>query len=529
MRRYRAKLKASQLATGGNEGAPEIPDDPATAIAEWSASTLRVPTGPLRGQPFVLADWQVSWLRGALSPGVREAGLSIARKNGKSGLCALVLLAHLAGPLVRPQWRGIVASLTGQLAKELRDQCQLTAATAAPSGLPVNVLKTPTPGRIEGLQGTRCDFLASDKATGHALGADLALIDEAGLIPEAGRDLWGALFSSVSGRNGRLWAISIRGSGPMFSELAERADDPAVHWTEHAAPASCALDDEAGWLAANPGLAGGIKSREYMADAARRALRSPPDQSTFRALDLNQPAEPGREMIVGVSEWQACTVETLPERSGPVAIGFDLGAAVSMTAAVAYWPETGRLEAWGAYPSHPSLRARGAADGVGKRYEHMQERGELWTFPSTLTTPVGPFLARVAAEVEGCELAGVAADRYRQSEALQAMHDAGVSWPVDWRAQGSGKDGSADVRHFQRAVIAGNIRAHRSLMLESAISESIIAYDSNGNPSLQKGRQKGRIDALQAAVLAVGLGSRRLEAERSAPMFEFDYIPLEAL
>ena len=66
-------------------------------------------------------------------------------------------------------------------------------------------------------------------------------------------------------------------------------------------------------------------------------------------------------------------------------------------------------------------------------------------------------------------------------------------------------------------------------LLEAAISESVIAYDSNGNPSLQKGRQKGRIDALQAAVLAVGLGSRRLEAERSSPMFEFDSVPLSAM
>ena len=51
--------------------------------------------------------------------GSGRRGLSVARKNGKSGVIAAVLLAHLAGPLNRPEWRGIVTSMTGELAKEL--------------------------------------------------------------------------------------------------------------------------------------------------------------------------------------------------------------------------------------------------------------------------------------------------------------------------------------------------------------------------------------------------------------------------
>ena len=64
-----------------------------------------------------------------------------------------------------------------------------------------------------------------------------------------------------------------------------------------------------------------------MRDAARRALASPADQSTFRAHDLNQPQSPARELIVGLSDWQACIVEpdAMPERAGECVIGFDLG------------------------------------------------------------------------------------------------------------------------------------------------------------------------------------------------------------
>ena len=49
------------------------------------------------------------------------------------------------------------------------------------------------------------------------------------------------------------------------------------------------LDDEAGWHAANPGLAVGIKDLEYMRHESQRALTTPADASSFRAYDLNQP------------------------------------------------------------------------------------------------------------------------------------------------------------------------------------------------------------------------------------------------
>ena len=85
-------------------------------VADWAESRLTIPTGPLRGQPFKIADWQRQFLVDALAPGIREAGLSVARKNGKSGLIAALLLAYLVGPLNSTLWRGIVVSETGLLA-----------------------------------------------------------------------------------------------------------------------------------------------------------------------------------------------------------------------------------------------------------------------------------------------------------------------------------------------------------------------------------------------------------------------------
>ena len=150
---------------------------------------------------------------------------------------------------------------------------------------------------------------------------------------------------------------------------------------------------------------------------------------------------------------------------------------------------------------------RGTADGVGGRYRLMERRGELQTYPGRVT-PVGPFLADAAADLEGCDVALALADRYRQAEADQALLDCGIDWPVEWRAQGSGRDGSADIRDFQREVLERRVKCRRSLLMEQAIRDSAVRRDANGNPALEKGRQRGRIDALAAAILAIGAGRR---------------------
>ena len=493
---------------------PPAPLRPAEAVAEWARARLVVPPGHANaGAPMVLAAYFVAFLDDAMRPGVREAGCFVARKNGKSACVAAFILAHLAndGPLRRRGWRCGAASVNADKAGELWMQCEDIATASGLDGLRFG--KVP---RIIVSEWGRVDFLSADKNAGHASGFDVAVADELGLFPERARGLVSGLISSTSARDGRLLAISIIGNSPLSREMIARQDDPATVAHVHQAPAGCNLDDADAWLAGNPTL-GTVKSESYMADMARRASANPSEAFAFRAFDLNQPGDPGRDMIVPVEAWAACAGEPVPERAGDVVLGLDMGGAVSMTAAAFYWPETGRLETYGGFGDEPDLATRGEADGVAHRYVRMAERGELRSFPGRVT-PVGTFLAWVV-EIMGGEAPSLTlTDRYRQGEAVDALTAAGARWwPVEWRAQGSGKEGSADVRAFQRAVIGRRLRPGSSLLLESAISDSLIRYDSNGNPSLEKGRQRGRIDALSAAVLAVGAGER----SRANPRTEF--------
>ena len=65
----------------------------------------------------------------------------------------------------------------------------------------------------------------------------------------------------------------------------------------------------------------------------------------------------------------------------------------------------------------------------------------------------------------------------------------------------------ADIRAFQRLILAGKLGMNESLALATAISKSTIKRDANGNAGLDKAGSRGRIDLLSAAVIASGLAA----------------------
>ena len=201
-------------------------------------------------------------------------------------------------------------------------------------------------------------------------------------------------------------------------------------------------------------IAAGIKSLAYMRDISRRAALSPSEQGNFRSFELNQPGAVSREMITDVSLWKSCESKRKPERSGDCFVGFDLGGSSSMTAAAAYWPECGRLDCWGAFGDIPTLLDRGEFDGVSDRYLRMQQDGELRTWAGRVT-PVAEFLNWLGEQLADEYVVLAAADRYRQAEGLDALAQAEVCWPMEWRAQGSAATVRQTFAHFRNQLKPG--------------------------------------------------------------------------
>ena len=470
--------------------------DPAGALARWASSTLIVPAGhPRAGEPMALADWAIAWMRETWD--AYEAALSTARKNAKSAICAIEALGFLLGPLRRPGWRGAIASVSKEKAGELRQQVADIAEASALSG--IRIRRSPYPGRIESATGS-LDTLSADRLAGHAAGYDRVWIDETGLFPLRARDLLAGLRSSVSARAGKIRHISIRGDSPLFAEILSNPAVPAHVFAPQLRDddEEIAIDDEAAWRAANPGL-GTIKQWSYMREEVARVHGAPSDEPSFRALDLNLALSPSREMICSPDDLRACFADEIDYR-GSAYVGLDVGEAGSGTAAAAYWPRTGALRTWLAFGDKPDLNTRGKRDGAD--YAAMQRRAELRTYPGRVV-PVAAFVADVRADLAGVTIRQCVADEYKSAE----LRDV-TPWPLTIVRTGAGPDGSASVRAFQRAVLTKSLQLRPNLSLASAIKESTLRRGGTGMPAVDRARSHGRIDVLSAAVLAVGAAAK---------------------
>ena len=133
-----------------------------------------------------------------------------------------------------------------------------------------------------------------------------------------------------------------------------------------------------------------MKSLTHMRAESRRVAVTVSDAPSFRALEMNLPQSPTREMLCDPADLAACFVDELPEKRGPVFVGCDIGEATSGTAWAAIWPVTGRVELRLAFGDVPPLADRAKHDAAP--YLRMRDTGELVTYPGRVT-PVQAFLA----------------------------------------------------------------------------------------------------------------------------------------
>ncbi|WP_372922987.1 terminase large subunit domain-containing protein, partial [Roseovarius sp.] len=432
---------------------------------------LLVPEGPNAGKPITLAPFQREFITGALAPDITAAILSIGRGNGKSAITAGLALGGLLGVWDRQPRREIIC------AARTRDQGAIIwqFVSGFISGLPLELQRHFIFRRAPRLEiefegdggGHILRVIAADGKSALGGAPTMAILDERGHWPaDRGEELEHAILSGLGKRDGRSFLISTSASDDTHA-FSRWIDEPlsGTYVQEHRPAPGLPADDPESLLIANPGAPHGIGgSLEWLDGQAKRAIaRGGSSLTSFRLYNRNERVSgENRDMLVTLDEWQACETADLPPRQGGVVIGIDLGGSASMTAASFYWPETGRLEAVGTFPSQPSLMDRGQADGVAGRYVEMQDRGEL-TVLGDKTVPVAPWLIEVLHHVEDQPILAMAMDRYKQAELGEAINRAGIRAPLVWRGQGF-RDGGEDAERFRRAAFDGTVKTTASLL-----------------------------------------------------------------
>jgi phage terminase large subunit-like protein len=176
-------------------------------VIEFVHRYCRIPEGQHAGEPMRLAEFQQRFIRAIYDnpTGTRRAYLSIARKNGKTGLIAAMVLAHLVGP---------VAKMNSQIISgaRSRDQAGIVFDLAAKMvrlnpDLENIVRIVPSQKRLIGLlMNVEYRAISAEGKTAHGLSPVLAILEEVGQITgsqdafvegaEAGRflEIWNLVF-----------------------------------------------------------------------------------------------------------------------------------------------------------------------------------------------------------------------------------------------------------------------------------------------------------------------------------------------
>ncbi len=471
---------------------------------------LEIGQGALSGERFEVLRWQRKFLRGALSDGVVESALSVARGNGKSTLISAIACAALEGPLAVPESEILVVASSHEQGGVIFRHVQRFLAEAIASKK-YRSLDTVNASRLTHRKiGAMLQVKGSDPRRLHGAAPSLIICDEMAQWPPNRVDEMLAALRTAMGKipHSRMMMIGTRPGDEQhpFSVALRDADYTQVHAARPEDPPFWRTT----WARANPSLGILPDLEAAIRREAKAARRDPSLLASFRALRLN----------LGVSDTVVMTLldaglwteieGNAPPKGRPI-WGVDLGGSAAMSAVAGFWPSTGRLETLASFPDVPNLRERGRADGVGSLYLECHRRGELITLGGRAVDL--PELMRRALRRFG-KPAAISCDRWRLNELHDALNAAGVPVvPVLDRGMGY-RDGAEDVRTFRRACAEGAVVPVRSLLMRSAMSEARTVSDPAGNAKLSKGteggrRRRARDDAAAAGILAVASGTRR--------------------
>ena len=486
----------------------------AARIIEFITRFIVTPDGAQVGQPLVLAEFQKQFIRDVYDNphGTRRAILSVARKNGKSGLIAGLLLAHLVGPEAKQNAQIVSGAMS-------RDQAALVFNLASKMvqlspKLSSIVRIIPSGKRLLGLPlNTEYKALAADGKTAHGLSPVLAILDEIGQVRGPQSDFIDAITTSQGAHEAPL-LIAISTAAANDADLlstwiddARASQDKRIVCHVYEAPAGCDLLDESAWRAANPAL-GTFRSLDDLREQLTQAQRMPSMENSARNLLLNQRVSTVSP-VISPDVWKACAGPVLPF-DGPVWCGIDLSARLDLTAMVI----VGQVDDVWHVQSFFWTPEVGLADRARRDrapYEVWHRQGFLRTTPGA-SVDYEHVAADIAEILADLNVQAIAFDRWRIDLLKKEFDRLGVDLPLVEHGQGF-RDMSVALDALEAELLNGRIAHGGNPVLTMCAANAVVTKDPAGGRKLDKAKATGRIDGLQALAMAMGVASKATEAQ----------------
>lgn len=468
-----------------------------------------VPEGKLVGKPLRLDPFQRRFVLGVYDnpKGTARGILSIARKNGKSGLIAALLLAHLVGPEARlnsqivsgarsREQAAVVFKLAWkmvQLSPELMKLVRAVPSHKQLVGLPLNV---------------EYRALAAEGSTAHGLSPVLVILDELGQVRGPKDDFVEALITAQGAYDDGLQLV-ISTQAPTDADMlslwiddAVRSEDPHTVCHVYAADEDAELDDREQWRKANPAL-GSFRSEADLEKQAATAQRMPSAEQSFRNLGLNQRVNV-IAAFVSASVWKAGN--EAPDEPAflrhPNYGALDLSATTDLTAWLRTVREDGILHVRAKFWM-PEASIREAARRDKAPYEEWARMGLISLTPGAVIDY--SFVAKeVLDDIADVGMAKIAFDRWRMDRLEKEFAALGADLPLEPFGQGF-QSMSPALDALEADLLQGRIRHGGNPVLAMCAANAVAVKDAAGNRKLDKGKATGRIDGLVALAMAEGI------------------------
>lgn len=472
-----------------------------------------VPEGNLVGKPFRLIKAQEQFFYALLDNphGTRRAYLSEARKNGKTGLIAALVIVFLTGPEAKRNSQIVsgarsreqaaqvfnYASKIINLSPKLAPFCKVTPSSKSIVGLIKNV-----------------EYKASSAEAKTAMGGSpiLAILDEVGQVKGAQDDFIDAITTSQGAHeNPLLIAISTQAAedSDLFSiwlDDAEKSKDPRIVSHVYAADPGADVLNKKAWKAANPAL-GIFRSLEDLAEQAKQASRMPSAENSFRNLCLNQRVSTTSPFI-SVDVWKQCGGKLIDFGSAPVWCGLDLSGRTDLTALVIIGKVAG---VWQVVPHFwtPEIGIVDRSKRDRAPYDMWAKQGYMHTTPGA--TVDYEFVAQDLADIlSGMNVQAIAYDRWRIIQLQKELDEIGVALPLVEHGQGY-KDMSPALDTLEAELLNTRVAHEMHPVLTSCAANAVVVKDAAGNRKLDKSRGTGRIDGIVALSMAFGVAANSVE------------------
>lgn len=508
---------------------------------KWIEHHLRVPEGRLVGQPVKVQAEQRRILAGIYDRPVsarrlRRAIISFGRKNGKTGLAAMLLLLHLCGPEAKPNSQLYSAA-------QSREQAGMTYNYAAkmvrmsPDLSTYVVAKESAKMLVCPELGTVYRALSAEVPTAYGLSPVFIIHDELGQVVGPRSELYDAL-ETATGAHDEPLSIIISTQAPGDQHLLSLLIDDAIEQAKNAAdtgimpstelflwtaPIDADPWAESTWKLANP-FYGTLLNPEVVRELAEDARRMPSKEAGFRNLVLNQRTTQTAALVSRLV-WEACA--GAPDRSaleaGPVFVGVDLSSRSDLTA-LAYIAQKERV--W-----HAWVEFFAPGKGVDVRSRRDRVPYDLWAQQGLITLSEGATVdyaqpaERLIQLCSDYDVRAVAFDRWRMDVLEKELKNQGAEMkrapegPLVPHGQGY-RDMSPAIDVFEAALLDGLILHGDNPVLKWCAANAVATMDPAGNRKVDKSKAKGRIDGIVALVMAFGATVSKVDEAPGPSVYE---------